>query len=286
MKPLGTFHNGEGATQTRRLSFAAVDDLCFAEERGRLDPTHAQFRYLPDELGPALELRHYAARVGLPRLGSNPWIGAGAVSSMIEALDCGNTEWTNPIGGLTGFIRTRWDPLKDETTWFGFVLAMRRAANIGGFPAAFARQFEAAIVELSNNIFEHSGAWDSGLIAFQATRNSFAFVVADAGIGVLRSLQSSPEFASLRGHGDALSTALTEGTSRFGIGRGRGYGFRQMFLSLRALDVSLRFRSGDHALTLDGRNPTLTDATLHQKAILDGFFMSAVCSAPRTLRYR
>lgn len=280
---MATSDKGERAprTQTRRLNFAAVDDLCFANERGRLDPARAQFRFLPDELGPALELRQYAAVASLPRLGLNPWIGAGELSGMIDALDRGNVEWSNPNGGLTGFIRTRWNPDNDQTTWVRFSLAMRKAATASGFPIGITRQFDAAIVELWTNISEHADAWDSGLIAFQASRLSFAFVVADAGIGVLRSLQSSTEFAALRGHGDALRAALTEGTSRFGVGQGRGFGFRQMFLSLRALDVALRFRSGDHALTLDGQNPTLTDAVLHQKAPLGGFLVSAVCNAPR-----
>ena len=158
---------------------------------------------------------------------------------------------------------------------------MRKAATATGFPIGITRQFDAAIVELWTNIYQHAGAWDSGLIAFQASRLSFAFVVADAGNGVLHSLQTCTEFASLRGHGDALRTALTEGTSRFGAGQGHGYGFRQMFLSLRALDVALRFRSGDHALTLTGKIRLSTDAVLHQKAMLDGFFVSAVCNAPR-----
>jgi anti-sigma regulatory factor (Ser/Thr protein kinase) len=281
---VATVDNGDGAAKTRRLNFAAVDDLCFANERGRLDLNRARFRFLPDELTPALELRHYSAGTGLPRLGANPWIGPGAVSSMVDALDHGTVQWVNPQGGLTGFIRTRWDPYRDETTWFRFALAMRRAAAVSGFPSALVKQFEAAITELWTNIYEHANGWDTGLIAFQASRNSFAFVVADAGIGVLRSLQSSPEFSTLRGHGDALRAALTEGTSRYGSGKGRGYGFRQMFLSLRALDVALRFRSGDHALTLDGQNPTLTEAVLHQKATLGGFLVSAVCRAPRVKR--
>lgn len=276
--------NGDGAAPTRRLNFAAVDDLCFANERGRLDPNRARIRFLPDELGPALELRHYTFGTGLPRLGANPWIGAGAVSSTVDALDRGAVQWINPQGGLTGFIQTKWDPNRNDTTWFGFALAMRRAATIVGFPSALAKQFEAAITELWTNIYEHANAWDTGLIAFQASKNCFAFIVADSGIGVLRSLQSSPEFSSLLGHGDALRAALTEGASRYGGGKGRGHGFRQLFLSLRSLDVALRFRSGDHALTLDGQNPTLTEAVLHQKATLGGFFASAVCKAPRVKR--
>ena len=95
---MATNDSGGGVhrAQSRRLNFAAVDDLCFANERGRLDPARARFRFLPDELGPALELRQYAAGASLPRLGSNPWIGAGDLSSMIDALDRGTAEWSNP----------------------------------------------------------------------------------------------------------------------------------------------------------------------------------------------
>jgi anti-sigma regulatory factor (Ser/Thr protein kinase) len=262
---------------TRRLDFASVDDLCFAAERGRLDPARATIKFLLEDIGPALEFWQYLAKSSLPPVATNPWVGTGSLSAIIGAIDLGLKEWIDPNGGLSGFIRTTWDHKNDEETWMRFSLSLRRAATASGLSTARSRKLDAAIVELWNNIYDHSDVSNTGLIAFQATRRHFAFVVADQGAGVLQSLRHAKEFKGLRGHGEALQAALTEGASRFGLNRGRGFGFRQMFLSLRELDVALRFRSGDHALTLEGDNPTLTDAKLHEKAPLGGFFISALC---------
>ena len=43
-----------------------------------------------------------------------------------------------------------------------------------------------ALGELQDNVFEHSGRPDSGLVAYGASTGAFEFVVADAGRGVLR----------------------------------------------------------------------------------------------------
>ena len=263
---------------TRQLGFAEVDDLCFAADRRRLDMGRATVAFAPVEIGPALELRQFLATTGLPAFGANPWIASGSLSAMIRALDEGREEWTSPEGGRHGFIRTTWDRDRDEETWMRFSLPMRRAANAIGFPPPRCRWFDAAIVEMWNNVYDHSEAANSGVVAYQASPGSFLFVVADVGDGVLKSLRRAAEYAQLKGHGEALRTALTEGASRFGVGSGHGFGFRQMFLSLRELNVSLRFRSGDHALTLDGDNPTPTEAKLFEKAMFGGFFVSAICN--------
>jgi hypothetical protein len=71
-----------------------------------------------------------------------------------------------------------------------------------------------------------------------------------------------------------MEAALTEGTSRFGSESGHGYGFRPLFVGLANLKGSLRFRSGDHALLMDGTSPSLTTAQLAQKPPIDGFFAS------------
>lgn len=103
-------------------------------------------------------------------------------------------------------------------------------------------------------------------------------MVADRGIGLLASLQSCPEHADLQDHGKALEAALTDGTSRYGSKSGHGHGFRDMFLGLINLQGSLRFRSGDHALLMDGSSPTLATAQLAQKPMIDGFFASIRCA--------
>lgn len=262
---------------TRRLDFTTVDDLSSAVALGVLDLGNPRFSLLPEHLGPALEWRHCLEVAKFPSFKSNPWMAEGSLSAMIDALDSGRALWISPRGGLNGFVRTHWNPLAEDTTWMGFSLMMRKAASVAGFSATTARQFDAAITELWNNAFEHSEAWDTGLVAFHASPRSFEFVVADSGIGILESLRTAPEFASLRGHGEALMAALTDGASRHGGGQARGHGFRQLFVRLRSMDVGLRFRTGDHVLTFDGQNPTLTDAVLREKAPLKGFSVSAVC---------
>ena len=90
----------------------------------------------------------------------------------------------------------------------------------------------------------------------------------------MESLQRSATYASLEDHGKALEEALKDGTSRFGNDGGHGYGFRPIFIGLTNLKGSLRFRSGDHALLMDGTSPNLTTAKLAQKPNIDGFFAS------------
>ena len=95
-------------------------------------------------------------------------------------------------------------------------------------------QVAAAILELEGNIQEHSGAPSTGILAFSAATNVFEFVVADCGIGLLRSLKSSPAFSGLDDHGRALELALADGTSRYNDPL-RGHGFRPIFQGLTNL---------------------------------------------------
>ena len=77
----------------------------------------------------------------------------------------------------------------------------------------------------------------------------------------------------------ALEAALTDGVSRYGPNRNRGHGFRPIFTGLVNLHGELRFRSGDHAITMDGTSPALATSRISQKAPIDGFFASVRCHA-------
>ncbi len=131
--------------------------------------------------------------------------------------------------------------------------------------------------ELESNIREHSEAPHTGILAFRAAPGVFEFVAADQGIGVLESLRGCADYRDLTDHGRALAAALTEGVSRFGVNVGRGLGFRPLFVGLVNLRGYLRFRSGDHALTMDGTSPSLTTAQVSQKPGLAGFLASVCC---------
>jgi hypothetical protein len=141
-----------------------------------------------------------------------------------------------------------------------------------------------ALGELQDNVFEHSGRPESGVVAYAAGNGAFEFVVADAGRGVLASLRENPEFAGLEESGAALRVAVSDGASRHARSTGRGYGIGQLFRALAHDAAELRFRSGDHALRLWGDAPSLTgQVELAQKAWLDGLSITVRCApgAPR-----
>ena len=48
-------------------------------------------------------------------------------------------------------------------------------------------------------------------------------------------------------------------------------------IGIANLNGSLRFRSGDHALVIDGHNPSLVPARLWQKPKIGGFLASVKC---------
>ena len=145
-------------------------------------------------------------------------------------------------------------------------------------------QLVAAMMELESNIQEHADAPNTGVVAFRAEAGAFEFVVADRGIGILKSLRSGGEYPDMRDEGAALRAALTEGVSRHGRDIGRGLGFRPVFLGLVDLYGELRFRSGDHAVMMDGVGPDVATARIAQKVPLQGFFASVRCHACPEMR--
>jgi hypothetical protein len=151
-------------------------------------------------------------------------------------------------------------------------------------PGAVAQSLAAAIREMETNVYEHSDNAPSGLLAFNAETESFEFVVADCGVGVLQTLKQAPEFRGLSDHGAALQIALQEGASRYGKAAKRGMGFKDLFVGLANLNADLRFRSGDYALTIAGPGPDLKVARLAQKAFFPGFLVSVRCTLPAAAR--
>ena len=178
--------------------------------------------------------------------------------------------------GHFGFVRTSTDAAW-ETDSVAFLMEVQRAGReIAILPGTLPGQMVAAMSELASNIEEHANSVDTGVVAFRATEGAFEFVVADQGIGVLRSLRGSPQFLTLDDHGRALELALTDGVSRFPDPR-RGHGFRPIFQGLADLNGYLRFRSGDHAVIMDGTNHGLATAQTVQKPDLKGFLASVMC---------
>ncbi|WP_211099747.1 hypothetical protein [Azospirillum agricola] len=196
---------------------------------------------------------------------------------MVQALIDGKERWHCPESRLSGFLRTRALLPNDESEWTAFCLMAQQAAIAAGFHRRVAAQLAAALGELHSNVYEHSNASDTGIVAFRSSPAQFEFVVSDLGIGVLNSLRSGTDYLSLNDHGEALRLTLTDGVSRFGANSDRGRGFRPLFIGLANLNGTLRFRSGDHALVIDGRTPSLMTARPVQRAAISGFLTSVLC---------
>jgi anti-sigma regulatory factor (Ser/Thr protein kinase) len=255
-----------------------LDDLAFASSVGddALQDIQAE-SYLPATLGPLVEFLFLMSAGVIPSSGLQ-WLRDRQIANFLKAWCDGSPAWLSQTGH-SGFIRTQKASDDWEIASVDFLMKVQRAAQeTSKLPGTIPGQMAAAILELAGNVEEHSAAPETGIIAFRATAGVFEFVVADQGIGILCSLRDSPEFLTLDDHGRAMELALTDGVSRFQDPR-RGHGFRPIFQGLTNLNGYLRFRSGDHAIIMDGTTPSLATAQLAQKPFFAVFFASVTCKA-------
>jgi hypothetical protein len=154
------------------------------------------------------------------------------------------------------------------------LFAVQKSLNFSRKTSRARQQICGAVEEMVDNIYEHSEAPDTGVVAFYGSPEYVEVSVGDAGIGVLSSLRSNPKFSYLRDTGTAMAEALKDGNSRYGPGEDRGYGFGTLFRALNSLDAELRFRSGDYALEITGRSPSLRNPRILQKGELRGFVVT------------
>jgi hypothetical protein len=256
---------------TEALTFDVLDDLLLAHERGRVPP----IRLVPGPcLGSLVELLLFSQEHD----GALPYRASDETAAIQRAYDTRRPVYL--AGESAGFVTARRAQYKGgDTHWTSFQVAMHKALLSAAFPSLFARGLVGAMDEMQNNIRDHSDAIDTGLIAYRVTDDRVEWTVADRGIGVLSSLKSGA-FPSLADSAEALKVALTDGRSRFGVGKGRGYGFRELFKALSARNGALRFRSDDHALTIAGVSPSLSQARLQQRAHVPGFAVTVICTKP------
>lgn len=267
------------------LTFSAVDGLGFAAANGSLDAAYMSAPYVPQSLGPLLELLCLGVKDTLPPPPGGAWTLQNGATRMIDAMKDGRESWLDPDNHRIGFVRAmRAEPNSDAVLTKLLMKAKKAATEIARLPGTAPGELVAAMVELHDNIHEHSDAPGTGILAFRAAPGVFEFVAADRGIGVLKSLRRSKRFATLPDHGKALEAAVADGSSRFENDVKRGHGFRPIFLGLMNLYGSLRFRSGDYALVMDGTSPGLSTAQLAQKPFYEGFFASVRCHSVRTFR--
>lgn len=166
-----------------------------------------------------------------------------------------------------------------QTQWEQWALHAQNAAVTHGLKRTLVDGLIGALGELQDNVYEHSEAAESGLVAYAVSAGVFEFVVADAGIGVLASLRKNQEFASLTDSGEALKVAASDGASRFDRNTGHGFGIGALFRALARDAGGLRFRSGDYSMSIHGDRPNLTGTVeVVKKAWLDGLIVSVRCT--------
>ncbi|WFU24986.1 hypothetical protein QA649_01675 [Bradyrhizobium sp. CB1717] len=233
--------------------------------------------YVAGDLGPLIEMVQLARTGLLPPPSSAPWLRLNGTETVLRAAGGGSEGWPSPHGSGSGFFRC--DVLQTEAArWTSFKLEAHKAALAAGFPSQAVSRLMGAMGEIADNVLEHSNAAATGFVVFSGRPGSFEFAIADDGIGALASLRSNPEYAHLTDEGDALQCALTDGESRFGKAAQRGTGFSTLFRSLVNMNASLRFRSGDHALSMQGTSPTLVNAHVARKPRASGFMVSVHCA--------
>ena len=262
-----------------QAQFSDVDDLMREAAHGRLRDHGSIVIEKSGRIGPLIEL--LAGAQQFP--GEYDSISfAGAFASKVrEAWATGK-----PFGGgfndqAGAFPLPLENPVETcDPAWQQWLLHAENAAKNRGFPAALVASLVGALGEMQDNVYEHSGAAQTGLVAYAVTDRSFEFVVADRGKGVLETLRQNPDYAHLPDAGAALTEAIKTGVSRFPTASGRGQGFVQLCRSMVTDRAELRFRSGDHALMLCPTNDPLNgEQQLTHTSDLAGMTISAIWRA-------
>lgn len=257
------------------FTFTVLDGLSFAAARQCLPPLRAG-AYRFDGLGPVLELARLSTTGLLPPPTRANWLALEDAAGIADSLRCGRRTWTCRERKL-GYLRMRAGEPDDDTEGNTFMLEVQRAASAAGFPPKLAAALAGAFEEIVGNVYDHSMNPATGIAAYRATPSRFEFVVSDGGVGVLNSLRTCPDYAHLTDHGEALRLTLKDGVTRYGKGASHGKGFRPIFVGLANLNGSLRFRSGDQALTIDGAIAGDIPTQTWEKVPGSGLVASVLC---------
>lgn len=259
--------------------FSVVDDLLAEAANGRLRGHGALAIVNSDRIGPLIEL--LSAAIEFPTEYQLISLASEFATNLQNA-------WlkATPFGGSFGDMAGAF-PLPSENPvitgdhrWEQWLLHAENVAKAHGVAAPLVSSFIGALREMQDNVYEHSGSAHTGLVAYAVRDRSFEFVVSDRGMGVLETLRQNPMYAHLPDAGAALKEAIKPGVSRFATETGRGQGYVQLYKAMVTHRAELRFRSGDHALTLRPTvDPLHGEQLLTHTSALTGLTISAIWRA-------
>lgn len=136
-----------------------------------------------------------------------------------------------------------------DSWWLQCIRELITDLKNNGFSTNLAGGLAGAVVEMTDNVWQHRDIESPGLVVYQVRRRQFAFSVADTGIGVLASLRKNPRHRQLTSSMDAVRSAIEPGVSRFENGGGMGY--PSLLHALADLWGTARIRSGEAGLIID-----------------------------------
>ncbi|MEH7839766.1 hypothetical protein V7796_29885 [Rhizobium laguerreae] len=252
------------------MNFDLLEDISLALQAGAVGAQDLP-RTAVQSLGAFLELAHLFP----------DYVQGTAISSWLDRrhfhrFAYREQAWFVEDGPQSGFVPITAISASD-TVWIDAANRIKRLSVEAGFSADHSGKFVAAITELMGNILDHSQRPETGYIAFHVEDRQLEFVVADCGVGILSSLNSSPKYAKLSDHGRAIELALSEGISRYPREEGHGFGFRPLFVGLANIARSLRFRSGDHCRQIERISDGPPQSRTYELAALQGFFCAVTC---------
>ena len=259
-----------------RADFAAADDILQEAVSQRLERHSPIIIEKSGRVGPVVELTLASLRFADQYRSVD--VQGEFASNLRRALQSGQPFGSGYQDVVGAFPLGAENPIVVASAlWDQWVLHAENIAKSKGLNDELVASLVGAMVEIQDNVYEHSGAPQTGLVVYAVTPNSFEFVVADRGVGVLQTLRQNPHYADIADAGAALREVIRDGVSRFPAETGRGQGFNQLFRALVGHNAELRFRSGDHALTMRPTSDALHGETvLAQVAPLNGFTVSVI----------
>ncbi len=255
----------------RDLSFSLIDDWAFCVAADRPIAVQAQTNIV--DIGALMELGQLARQYPALQAPLTAITQGHTLEPVLQTRICNRLI---EVSTTTGILHLAQDALP-ETERTRLSIRAKAAAMTAGFAARNASQLTAAMLEMLDNLVEHSGAQDTGRLAYHARPGQLTFVVADHGMGALASLRGNPIYSSLGSDRDALPLVLQNGCSRY-QDPNRGRGFNDLFRGLADHNGVLRFRSGSAAVLIDGISPDPLHPKVKAKPALNGFFASVTCS--------
>jgi len=252
-----------------------LDDICMALGNAR---NHKNIPSLEiQSLCPIIELTHVYPELFLKHGTTfNKKIFYKRYAELISSIGAGDLFYKSADSKIQYSSMSLFS--SESTVWTSLAIEIKKFAMHAGFSGDYSGKFAGAILELHDNIIEHSKRVDTGYIVFEALPDRFDFVVADRGIGVLSGLRNNPVYSDLNDAGVALEEALTYGVSGTGM-PDRGAGFKPTIEGLANIAHSIRFRTGDHGrVYLRNANDGI-EASTSQKVPIEGFLASVSCNA-------